>query len=327
MDNAPFTRVSQPAAGTIAREGRIFSLAELCDALMASYIGRDEAIVSRLRYWRDRDRFGDRPAHEISIDDVEDALADLAAHGQRRVYMGRDPDGARRFKPSGKPMAETTLNRYLTTLGSLYKWARKRRLLPRGFVSPTRGVERNPENNARIRYLTDEERERLLAVCRVSSWSRLYMLVLMAITTGARQGELLALRWSDVDLERAVAYIATSKNDEPRVLPLTETVRIEMQRIKRREPDALVFASPRRPAQAMNPAAAWRRAVAAARIPNFRFHDLRHTCASYLAQQGASLLEIADVLGHKQLQMVRRYSHLSTASKTRLIDRVLGEIK
>jgi integrase len=64
-----------------------------------------------------------------------------------------------------------------------------------------------------------------------------------------------------------------------------------------------------------------------ARIENFRFHDCRHSCASYLAQQGASLVELADVLGHKTMAMVRRYSHLSTDSKTTLVNRVLGNLK
>jgi len=62
-------------------------------------------------------------------------------------------------------------------------------------------------------------------------------------------------------------------------------------------------------------------------VSGFRFHDLRHSCASYLAQNGASLLEIADVLGHKQLAMTKRYSHLTTATKKALVGRVLGDIR
>jgi hypothetical protein len=65
----------------------------------------------------------------------------------------------------------------------------------------------------------------------------------------------------------------------------------------------------------------WRTAMKAADLKDFRFHDLRHTTASYLAQNGASLLEIADVMGHRQLQMVRRYSHLTTDSKAKLVHR------
>lgn len=149
----------------------------------------------------------------------------------------------------------------------------------------------------------------------------------MAITTGARRGELLALTWRDLDLERRQAYVRTSKNGEPRVLPLVAPLLAEIERIRSRRPEDFVFASDKRPGRAMRVERAFRDACAAARIEDFRFHDLRHTAASYLAQAGASLLEIADTLGHKQLQMVRRYAHLSVASKTALADRVFGDVK
>ena len=70
----------------------------------------------------------------------------------------------------------------------------------------------------------------------------------------------------------------------------------------------------------------WDKAVTAAEIADFRFHDLRHTCASYLAQNGASLLQIAEVLGHKQLEVTKRYSHLCVDHKQDLVDRVLGGV-
>jgi integrase len=70
----------------------------------------------------------------------------------------------------------------------------------------------------------------------------------------------------------------------------------------------------------------WDKAVKKAEISNFRFHDLRHTCASYLAQNGATLLQIADVLGHKQLEVTKRYSHLCVDHKQSLVDRVLGGV-
>jgi integrase len=337
--HAPPAHAAQPAAtsrATSRHHARQLTLGELADGFIASYSGRDPAVVSRLGYWCDH--FGAaRDPWTITSDDVEDALADLAANGQRQIYLGRDREsGARKFKASDKAMAPATLNRYLTTLGSLYKFAKKRRLSPRGFVSPTRGVERQPEHNAIVRFLTDKERERLLACARVSTWSRLYLLVLMALTTGARKGELLSLRWREIDLARAHAYLpppqtasdpGRTKNRMPRVLPLIPAVVEEMQRIRRREPQAFVFPSERYPAQPMRIEKPWQQALRAAGIKRFRFHDLRHCCASYLAQNGATLLEIADVLGHQQLAMVRRYAHLSTASKTTLIGRVLGDLR
>ena len=70
----------------------------------------------------------------------------------------------------------------------------------------------------------------------------------------------------------------------------------------------------------------WKRAVIDAELKDFRFHDLRHTTASYLAQNGATLLEIADVLGHKQIEVTKRYAHLCIEHKSSLINRVMGSI-
>jgi integrase len=317
---APAAVTSSTAAN--APSARAYTLAQLIHAYMANYAGADRSIGSRLDYWHRT--LGERPAAEIHSDDVADALAALM-QSNGRTFMGRDASGAKRFKARG-PIAGTTADRVLTSLGSVYKWARRRRLLPRGHISPCRGVERAGAAPHRVRYLDDAERARLLAACRVAPWSRLYLLVLMAITTGARRGELLALRWRDLDLERRTAAVATSKNGEPRVLVLVAPVLTEIERVRSRRPDDFVFASDKRPGRAMRIERSFRDACAGARITNFRFHDLRHTAASYLAMGGASLLEIAETLGHKQLQMVRRYAHLSVASRARLSERVFAGV-
>jgi integrase len=149
----------------------------------------------------------------------------------------------------------------------------------------------------------------------------------MAITTGARRGELLALTWAQIDWKRSVARVQLTKNGEPKMLPLVPAVLAELERFRKKRDRTLVFGSKRRPDVAYNFDSAWAGALRRARIERFRFHDLRHTCASYLAQQGASLLEIADVMGHRQLAMVKRYAHLTTDTKARLVNRVLGGIK
>ncbi|HSD42255.1 MAG TPA: site-specific integrase [Burkholderiales bacterium] len=267
-------------------ERRSFTLAEIIDGFMASYTGADRGIVTRLAFWKSS--LGARNAAEVSADDVADTLAELAL-ARGRTFLGRDKrTGERRFKPHGNgPLAAATVNRYLTSLGSAYRWARRRRLLPRGFVSPTRGIERASVSNCRVRYLDEDERACLLAVCRTSARSRLYMLVLMALTTGARHGELLGLRWRDLDLEQRQAYVRTSKNGEPRMLVLVAPLIAAIERIRPRRPDDFVFASDKRPGRAMRTERAFREAVAAAQIENFRFHDLRHCCASYLRASSA----------------------------------------
>ena len=152
----------------------------------------------------------------------------------------------------------------------------------------------------------------------------LYLLVLMAITTGARRGELLCLRWNDIDFEKQVAYVNNTKNGEAKALPLTIDVINELQVFNQND-SSLIFGSKitSKPYVFYKP---WKRAVDEAELIDFRFHDLRHTTASYLAQNGATLLEIADVLGHKQIEVTKRYAHLCIEHKSSLINRVMGGI-
>ena len=147
----------------------------------------------------------------------------------------------------------------------------------------------------------------------------------MALTTGARRGELLRLRWKDVDVDRGEAELEETKNGDRRILVLLPQVIAELARFAPKDAaksEALVFRSRLRPSQPYSTAKAFNEAVALAGINNFRFHDCRHCTASYMAQHGASLLEIADTLGHRQLRMVQRYAHLNTDSRRRLMARV-----
>jgi integrase len=311
-----------PASAAPARDGNI-TIRALADAYMARYAGRDHALLYRLTYWVSR--LGDRPLREVTDDDAFEGIQALEAlHG--RYYAGTDADGKRIMRAKRKPLAPATLNRYLAALSLVLSWAQRQRMTPRGWTNPCRGVEFRREDNARVRFLSDAERAALLEECRRSKWPRLYLLVLMAITTGARRGELMSLRWRDINLESAVALVERTKNNDRKTLPLTPAV-IEELRRHRAALGSLVFASKQRPDQPMAFEPGWKKAVKTAGIRDFRFHDLRHSCASYLAQNGATLLEIADVLGHRQIGMTRRYSHLTTHHKAGLINRVLGGMK
>jgi integrase len=117
---------------------------------------------------------------------------------------------------------------------------------------------------------------------------------------------------------------AETKNGCKRVLPLTAELVAEIKRRGKAAPESLLSESARRP---MAISKAFEQAMREARIEDLHFHNLRHTCASYLAQHGATLLEIADVLGHRTLDVVKRYAHLTVGHKAALVQRVLGGIK
>ena len=122
------------------------------------------------------------------------------------------------------------------------------------------------------------------------------------------------LKWSDIDLAQGSILLQITKNGERRFIPLVGTA-LDLLRSKyaNQTVDSLVFPAPHSPCKPIDIRSAWETALSKANISNFRFHDLRHTAASYLAMNQASLLEIGTLLGHKTIQMTRRYAHLSDA--------------
>ena len=252
---------------------------------------------ARAKHWVDY--LGDRYIVDITTSDISDGINRLSPH-----------------------LSNATKNRYKAVVSVIFSYACRQYGLTQ---NPVKNIRSLPENNARTRFLSNDERSRLFKACRGSQWGKLYLLVLLAITTGARRGELLGLEWNDIDFDRRLAHIKTTKNGEPKVLPLTEGVAIELNKFKGQEA-SLVFNSEIKPDKPFEYRKQWIKALKEAEINEFRFHDLRHTCASYLAQSGASLLEIADVLGHRQISMTARYSHLCVDHKQKLINNIFSSI-
>lgn len=222
-----------------------------------------------------------------------------------------------------KSRQPATVNRYLATLGAaltaavqLWHW------LP---SSPLKGVHKPSEaGNERTRFLSEDELSRLLAACRASTSPDLYLAVLLAISTGARAGEVLELRWHDIDLERGILHLragvtTTTKGGSRGVALAAEVAPLLRDRYTRflastRLPDpgaALVFPSRVTRSQPIDLRKPFETALARAGISDFHWHDLRHSAASFLARAGASLLEIGAVLGHKSPTTTKRYSHLT----------------
>lgn len=299
------------------------TLAALIELYMAQYAGRDDTRAQRLNWWNER--LGCMRLDEITDDHVHAALEHLASNPPR-YFAGMDADGKPIMRAKRKTLAPATVNRYNAALGGVLTWAVRKRITPKGWVHPCRSVERRPENNEKTRFLSKDERERLLAACKASKWTRLYLLVLLALTTGARKGELQGLRWADVDLQHNIAHVGRSKNGDAKALPLVPAAVEQLQRFAGAA-DALVFASTEVPAKAYSFEPRWAQALKVAHIRGFRFHDLRHSAASHLAQSGATLLEIADLLGHRQISMTRRYSHLAAGHRTALVNRVMGDMR
>lgn len=208
-----------------------------------------------------------------------------------------------------KTLSKATVNRYLSTLSIVFSFAVK----DWGWMSenPVYNVRKETEDNSRVRFLKKEEISSLLRECKKSSYE-LYLVVLIALTTGARYNEIISLTWKDVDLVNNYFYFMNTKNGDNRGIAIPKRVQNELKEYSkiRNLKNKFLFPgnNPNKPCDRIK---AFNNAVKRAGIEDFRFHDLRHTAASYLAMSGKTLLEIAEVLGHKTLQMVKRYSHLA----------------
>ena len=166
-------------------------------------------------------------------------------------------------------------------------------------------VKKPPTPAGRTRVLSaDEERRLLVAVAPIGRRNpEMLPLVQLALQTAMRRGELLALRWEHVDLKGQTAYLPTSKNGHPRLVPLSSAA-VGVLASLTNGLDGKVFSI-----AAQTVAAAFMRATVRASINGFRFHDLRHSATSRMADKLPNVIELAAVTGHRSLQMLKRYYH------------------
>lgn len=190
--------------------------------------------------------------------------------------------------------------------------------------SPIRKVTKPTEPRGRVRFLNDDERIALLDACQKSSNRFLYPVVVIALSTGMRQAEIMNLRWEDIDIFKGRITLHETKNGERRAVPLKGLALQLIQALTSEKSIdiGLLFPSKENPLKPMDLRFPWEQALKKANIKNFRFHDCRHSCASYLLMNGASLAEIAEILGHKTLSMVKRYSHLSEAHASKVVEKM-----
>ena len=241
------------------------------------------------------------------------------------VISARRDKLARTVNSRGRIYAPASVNRHLAALSSVFTvavrewgWAES---------SPVAKVSKLREPRGRVRFLSDAERERLLQACRGSSNRFLYPVVVLALSTGMRYGEIMRLTWSSVDLDNANVVLHQTKNGDRRTVPLTGHALEVVQKLhlEKAEDSVMLFPSTKpskRLLKHIEIARSWCKAVAEAELEDFRFHDLRHSAASYLAMSGATLAELSAVLGHKTLQMVKRYAHLTENHTRQIVERM-----
>lgn len=248
---------------------------------------------------------------EIGTMPLADVTGPLIA--RCRDKLGREITYRKRTRGPG------TVNRYLASISIAlthaardWGWIQRNPLLGKT-------LKRAKEPRGRVRFLSENERGQLLDECKESRNRNLFPITVLAISTGMRAGEIIGLRWNDVDLENGWITLQQTKNGVRRGVPLVgyalEVIE-EHSKVRRLGSD-LVF--PSATGKANFPREAWEKALVRANIKDYRFHDNRHSAASYLAMAGVPLRTIADVLGHRTLAMVQRYSHLTDEYKSEAI--------
>ncbi|HVT60174.1 MAG TPA: site-specific integrase [Thermoanaerobaculia bacterium] len=234
---------------------------------------------------------------------------------------------------AGRVRGRATVNRYLTALSTVLRLGEKLEWIDANLV---RKVGKETEPDGRVRFLSrpederDSELVRLIAACERSECADLADLVKLALYTGCRANELLSLRSAYVRVEAGGFTLPAelSKNGEARFVPLAgEAMAIVRRRLGRTDEEADLIFPGRDGAPRAFPRNAWERALEEAKIKNFRFHDLRHTHASYLAMMGATASELKETLGHKTLAMVGRYAHLADDHKSRVSARLAAQVE
>lgn len=223
----------------------------------------------------------------------------------------------------GKKRSSSTTNRYLAAFSRILSFAVKEL----GWLqeNPMQKISKPKESRGRDRFLSQNEIEQLLVACETSSNKNLLFIVSIALLTAMRYGEIVNLKWKDVNFENNFLTLHETKNGSRRIIPLTEKL-IDILKLCPSyggDPEDPIFTTGKK-ASSKNPISirkSFMRALKISGIENFRFHDLRHTSASYLAMKGATQGELMEILGHRSPTMTRRYAHYSQSHITNILEK------
>lgn len=244
-----------------------------------------------------RSAFGSLPADSITSEMLSRWLADAAKENE--------------WRPA-------TANRYKAYISLAFRLGMENGKCK---SNPARLVKRFKEDNERVRFLSEAEENRLRDVIRRDHPAHIPELDI-ALHTGVRRGEQYKLCWSDVDMQGRRITLRQTKNGTTRHVPLNSAALAAFEKLRKSSKgEGRVFIG-EHGSPLERPRYWWDAAVATAKLTDFRWHDLRHTFASRCVMAGVDLRTLAELLGHKTLQMVMRYSHLSQAHKLAAVERL-----
>lgn len=206
--------------------------------------------------------------------------------------------------------AAGTINRWVILMRFIFNCAIRWEVLPEG-VNPTRNIEQFEDNGARERFLDEEEVGRLFEEIESNRNTQVGQVVKFLLLTGARKREALDARWENIDFERRLLTVPISKSGKPRHIPLSDGAVELLRSLPRKLDMPWVFFNPKTGKPPVSIFYAWDTMRRKAGIKDVRLHDLRHSYASFLVNQGRSLYEVQRLLGHADSKTTQRYAHLS----------------
>jgi len=211
-----------------------------------------------------------------------------------------------------KEVAPATVNRELATLKTLLSKAVAWSKVHENVAKPVKFLR---EPTGRLNFLESEDIVKLLSNCN----KRLRPVVVLALNTGMRRGEILPLKWRDFDVKRNIITLLNTKNGEKREVHVNEQVKTALIRVRKHPESPYIFCNKEgKPSHDIRKS--FFTALKKSDIIDFHFHDLRHTFASHLVMSGVDINTVRELLGHKDIRMTLRYSHLSPSHKNKAID-------
>jgi integrase len=224
------------------------------------------------------------------------------------IKLPPEPGSKKRTDWKVKP---ATINRELACLKHMFSLAIKWKMADE---NPVKEVQLFQEQQIEMRILARDEIDRLVA----NASPRLKPILLIALNTGMRKGEILPLRWHDVDLDNQFFFLKQTKSNKPRKIPMSGFVTDVLRSIKKT--GEFVFANPKTGKPISDLQTGFKAACRKAGISDLRFHDLRHTAATYMIIGGIDLVTVKEILGHATIQMTMRYAHPTPENKRHAVE-------
>jgi integrase len=213
-------------------------------------------------------------------------------------------------------LKNSSCNKVLNILKHMFTKAVEWEMVESETLKRIRKVKLLRDDGKRLRYLSTEECQALINNCD----PHLKPIVTTALNTGMRKGEILNLKWDNVDLRHGFILLDVTKNGERREVPLNDTLRITLQGITRRLDVPYVFYDHITGKPYQDVKRSFKTALRKAGIRDFHFHDLRHTFASHLVMAGVDITTVKELLGHKTLTMTLRYAHLAPSHMAKAVE-------